>query len=688
VSFASIDGEKHNEKITALWHMREGTPTIYWVEGGKKQFEYIGQRAQQDIINFVKNPQRPKKRVMYDPWEEKDDSHVTHLSGATFSEFVEDQGLVLFYSLTCEKSFKIRKSWEKAAKKLERQEINMKLGAVNIDDNVPLKELLKINDTPYIGYFKSGEFKFRYNGKIKSKSIVKFCKDPVYTEPPVDKGVWTGTDVEVLDKNNFKNVIGNTKHVLVMFQAKWCGHCRNFKPKFAEAATQLKSDESIRLGAVDADQSGDLMKEFGVRGLPTVLYFMDGKMKEKYNRNREAKEVVKYMKSKAKGTSDESEFLKNLPSDVTSLTPDDLESFLKSSEEAFVMFYAPWCPACKSAKPEFFETSSEISEELPDTKLAIMNADKYKEQTKKFNVKGYPTFWYFKNGEPKFKYNGPISKRSFAEFLNDPVEIKAEEDSLEDDWSENIKKLQTENFEDYMKVNQQVLLFFYIKHCQICLTSVKDEIEKAAKIAESKNIKTKMAVLRCDTNKKLGEKLGVNSYPTFLYFENGEKKFRYETYWSSDKLLNFMENPVEKHAKKIKPVSWQDKDAELSGKVEHLSNTTFDTFVNKYEHALVMFHSLYSPQCEKPREYMREASLSNQNENVGFGAVDCYRSPEQGVLCYQHSIKKRPTYEYYKNGKLIDSSLNDFTSGDDIIKFINERIENKDKSEDKVKDEL
>ena len=40
-------------------------------------------------------------------------------------------------------------------------------------------ELLKINDTPYIGYFKSGEFKFRYNGKTKSKSIVKFCKELV-----------------------------------------------------------------------------------------------------------------------------------------------------------------------------------------------------------------------------------------------------------------------------------------------------------------------------------------------------------------------------------------------------------------------------------------------------------------------------------------------------------------------------
>ena len=60
------------------------------------------------------------------------------------------------------------------------------------------------------------------------------------------------------------------------------------------------------------------------------------------------------------------------------------------------------------------------------------------------------------------------------------------------------------------------------------------------------------------------------------------------------------------------------------------------------------------------------------------------------VLCYQHSIKKRPTYEYYKNGKLIDPSLNDFTSGDDIIKFMDKKIKNKDKSEseDKVKDEL
>ena len=46
--------------------------------------------------------------------------------------------LIIFYFknfIACEKSFKIRKSWEKAAKKLKRQEINMKLGAVNIDDS-------------------------------------------------------------------------------------------------------------------------------------------------------------------------------------------------------------------------------------------------------------------------------------------------------------------------------------------------------------------------------------------------------------------------------------------------------------------------------------------------------------------------------------------------------------------------
>ena len=52
-------------------------------------------------------------------------------------------------------------------------------------------------------------------------------------------------------------------------------------------------------------------------------------------------------------------------------------------------------------------------------------------------------------------------------------------------------------------------------------------------------------------------------------------------------------SPVEKHAKKIKPVSWQDKDEELSGKVEHLSNTTFDEFINKYVSINLIFVNKY-----------------------------------------------------------------------------------------------
>lgn len=44
------------------------------------------------------------------------------------------------------------------------------------------------------------------------------------------------------------------------------------------------------------------------------------------------------------------------------------------------------CGASVSAKNAFFETGGEISEDLPDTKLAIINADKYRDIANEFNI--------------------------------------------------------------------------------------------------------------------------------------------------------------------------------------------------------------------------------------------------------------------------------------------------------------
>ena len=52
-----------------------------------------------------------------------------------------------------------------------------------------------------------------------------------------------------------------------------------------------------------------------------------------------------------------------------------------------------------------------------------------------------------------------------------------------------------------------------------------------------------------------------------------------------------------------------------------------------------MFHSVYYAKCKKARQLFAEASTKLADYNLGFGAVDCHRKPEQGckltcnILC-------------------------------------------------------
>ena len=85
--------------------------------------------------------------------------------------------------------------------------------------------------------------------------------------------------LEVNDSNFDELVIKSEKPVVVDFWAEWCGPCRMVAPIMDEL-----SDEYTGKAVVvkcDVDNSPGVTAKFGIRNIPTILFFKDGKIADK-----------------------------------------------------------------------------------------------------------------------------------------------------------------------------------------------------------------------------------------------------------------------------------------------------------------------------------------------------------------------------------------------------------------------
>ena len=82
-----------------------------------------------------------------------------------------------------------------------------------------------------------------------------------------------------ITSQNFNELIAQGKPVVVDFWATWCGPCRMVGPVISELAGEYEG--RINVGKCDVEENEDLAAEFGIRNIPTILFFKGGQLIDK-----------------------------------------------------------------------------------------------------------------------------------------------------------------------------------------------------------------------------------------------------------------------------------------------------------------------------------------------------------------------------------------------------------------------
>ena len=87
-----------------------------------------------------------------------------------------------------------------------------------------------------------------------------------------------GKEVVLTDGNFDEEVLQAEIPVIVDFWAEWCGPCRMIGPIVEELAEEFEG--KLKVGKVNVDQNQGTAAKYGIRSIPTLLFFKGGELAE------------------------------------------------------------------------------------------------------------------------------------------------------------------------------------------------------------------------------------------------------------------------------------------------------------------------------------------------------------------------------------------------------------------------
>ncbi len=100
---------------------------------------------------------------------------------------------------------------------------------------------------------------------------------------------------KVTDASFEADVLKSSEPVVVDFWAEWCGPCKMIGPSLEEIATEMQG--KVKIAKVNVDENPGVAGKLGIRSIPTLMLFKDGKLAAQKVGAAPKGELVKWINS-------------------------------------------------------------------------------------------------------------------------------------------------------------------------------------------------------------------------------------------------------------------------------------------------------------------------------------------------------------------------------------------------------